>query len=97
MDVVDFTKRWVYKGSFTQPPCDQQIIWNVIEQVYPITQKDFFLIQQKFQLREADMGGRFNNRALNPIVNHNILFIGARKLFAASTIAISVFTILMLA
>jgi len=36
MDTVDWSHRWVYKGSRTVPPCDQYVYWNVIQKIYPI-------------------------------------------------------------
>lgn len=38
MSAVDSTKRWVYKGSKTTPPCDSGVYWNVLSTVYPISQ-----------------------------------------------------------
>ena len=39
MSAVDSTKRWVYKGSKTTPPCDTGVYWNVLSTVYPISQE----------------------------------------------------------
>ncbi len=36
MDRVDFSHRWMYKGSRTTPPCKRYVIWHVIHKVYPI-------------------------------------------------------------
>mmetsp|Transcript_25666 Transcript_25666/g.39479 ORF Transcript_25666/g.39479 Transcript_25666/m.39479 type:complete len:155 (+) Transcript_25666:1223-1687(+) len=36
MGIVDFSNRWVYKGSMTAPPCHQYVIWHVVQKVYPI-------------------------------------------------------------
>jgi carbonic anhydrase len=35
---VEFNKRWTYQGSLTTAPCDEGILWNVIEGVIPIRQ-----------------------------------------------------------
>ena len=35
---VDFNKRWTYQGSLTTAPCDEGILWNVVEGVIPIRQ-----------------------------------------------------------
>ena len=39
MKMVDFSNRWVYKGSVTTPPCDKLVYWNVLSTVYPISRK----------------------------------------------------------
>lgn len=35
---VEFNKRWTYQGSLTTAPCDEGILWNVVEGVIPIRQ-----------------------------------------------------------
>lgn len=35
---VNFNKRWTYQGSLTSDPCDEGILWNVVEGVIPIRQ-----------------------------------------------------------
>ena len=36
MDHLDWSHRWVYKGSKTIPPCEKFVYWNVIDTVYPL-------------------------------------------------------------
>lgn len=36
MSTVNMEDRWMYKGSRTVPPCNQYILWAVLEQVYPV-------------------------------------------------------------
>ena len=45
MDQVDFEKRWIYKGSMNEPPCEQYVYWNILEGIYPIKIEEF----EKFQ------------------------------------------------
>lgn len=39
--------RWTYEGSLTTPPCTTSVYWNIVQRVYPISQKhlDQFLNQ----------------------------------------------------
>lgn len=36
MDHLDWSQRWIYKGSKTIPPCNKYVYWNVIDAIYPI-------------------------------------------------------------
>jgi len=45
MMMVDYTNRWVYKGSVTTPPCAKYVFWNVLSTVYPISQKHLDLFK----------------------------------------------------
>lgn len=36
LNLVDWSNRWVYKGSVTTPPCGTGVYWNVLANVYPI-------------------------------------------------------------
>ena len=39
MERVNFEKRWVYRGSFTSPPCIEGVFWHIIDDVLPISQE----------------------------------------------------------
>ena len=36
MKVIDINNRWMYKGTLTTPPCTDKVLWNVVNNVYPI-------------------------------------------------------------
>ena len=36
MKALTLSKRWIYKGSKTTPPCEAGIVWHVLTTVYPI-------------------------------------------------------------
>lgn len=48
---INFNKRWTYQGSLTTAPCDEGILWNVIEGVIPIRQAtmDLFNLMRKVE------------------------------------------------
>ena len=87
MNMLDYEDRWTYHGSLTTPPCTPAIYWNVIRRVLPIEPMQFERYQQKNVKNQMTIGGITNNRIIQPIVNHNIRFIGAVKL-AVSALAI---------
>jgi len=36
MDHLDWSHRWIYRGSRTIPPCEKYVYWNVIDTIYPL-------------------------------------------------------------
>ena len=64
--LLDFNKRWTYAGSLTTIPCSEGILWNVIEQVIPISQKtiDMFTNFRKIeeqQVTNDKVNGEFSD------------------------------------
>ena len=47
LDRVNFEKRWVYRGSFTSPPCIEGVFWHIIDDVLPINQETLNLFLRK--------------------------------------------------
>lgn len=58
MNMANFNKRWIYKGSVTTPPCATYVYWNVLSTVYPISQKHLDLF--KTQLAKGEEGNLVN-------------------------------------
>ena len=36
MDNLDWSHRWIYRGSKTIPLCEKYVYWNVIDTIYPL-------------------------------------------------------------
>ena len=47
MNAIDFEDRWIYKGSYTEPPCTGGVYWNVLRNVYPIDNNKLESIKEK--------------------------------------------------
>jgi len=74
MGAFDFSKRWVYLGNSSIPPCKKYVYWNVLETVYPIEPKYLLMIRAKYE-------GRLKNaRSIFPVNRHNIQYISAIRL-----------------
>lgn len=74
--VFDIENRWVYKGSFTTPPCTTGVYWNVLSTVYPISQKhlDLFL-GQLGRNEDYDLVTFGNNRNIQEIDGHEVMYV----------------------
>jgi len=47
MGLVDFSNRWIYKGSLTTPPCHRYVVWNVVNHILPIREDQVALIRNR--------------------------------------------------
>lgn len=61
MNNLDYTERWVYKGSNTQPPCNKYVYWNVLKTIYPISQYNLDMIAAQLQEAGIDATGENGN------------------------------------
>ena len=50
---LDFSKRWVYKGSMTTPPCEQYVYWNILQTVYPVSERILNQFKQQMSRTEG--------------------------------------------
>ena len=91
MDHLDWSHRWVYKGSKTIPPCEKFVYWNVIDTVYPLEATSLKLFEEK--LKEGGIiagNGAGNYREIQKGFNPDVVYVtktGATHIFA-STFAI---------
>jgi len=79
MEAVDWSEKWVYKGSSTQPPCKQHVYWQVLRTVYPIKFKYLeglkFLLTQNHELIPSNK----NNKAIASERLHSVVFVSGGK------------------
>ena len=64
MEAVDYLDRWTYKGSLSEPPCEQYVYWNVVRTTYPIELERFDYFKQYIESKKEYLGGYKNNRKI---------------------------------
>jgi hypothetical protein len=77
MEMVDSTKRWMYKGSVTTPPCATFVYWNVLSTVYPVSQKhlDQFVNNQLNKGEAGELDAYGNWRVTVPEDEHGVIYL----------------------
>jgi hypothetical protein len=86
MDHLDWSHRWIYKGSKTIPPCEKYVYWNVIDAIYPIEAITLKLFQEKLKEGGIIAGdGAGNYREVQVGFNPDVAYVksGAAHLFAS--------------
>jgi len=64
MSSMEYEDRWTYKGSLSEPPCDQYVYWNVLRTIYPIELDRFDYFKKYMKSKEEYLGGYKNNRKI---------------------------------
>jgi hypothetical protein len=64
MNLVDSSNRWVYKGSLTTPPCTGNVYFNVVRNVYPISDRHLYLLRKKLNNGKNDLASTGNYREI---------------------------------
>ena len=54
MNAINLQDRWIYQGSYTEPPCNTGVYWNVLRTVYPIDNNVFEHIKHKMAKLSAE-------------------------------------------
>ena len=66
-------KTFVYEGSLTTPPCNENVIWFVRKTPIKISHNNLKAFQDKWQNNLDFANGRGNNRNVRALNNRNIL------------------------
>ena len=73
MNLLDTNNRWVYKGSLTTPPCTPKVYWNVLYNVYPISQKHLDLLRAQLARNKGTLSKTGNWRVTQKIDKQNVI------------------------
>ena len=77
MEIINFNKRWMYKGSVTSPPCATYLFWNVPSTIYPVSQKhlDLFVNKQLNKGEDGNLDDFGNWRVTVPEDEHGVIYL----------------------
>ena len=51
-----------YEGSYTNPPCNQTVLWHIVPHVYSLSKDQLNVFQEKWAHNKTFPGGHGNNR-----------------------------------
>jgi carbonic anhydrase len=94
MNALEYEDRWTYKGSVSEPPCEQYVYWNLLRTVYPIEIDRFAFFSDFMYSKKKYLGGYKNNRKINTVEDHYVQYIGAHFISATKALTIVSATIL---
>mmetsp|Transcript_4057 Transcript_4057/g.6863 ORF Transcript_4057/g.6863 Transcript_4057/m.6863 type:complete len:192 (-) Transcript_4057:258-833(-) len=75
VEMVEFNRRWIYKGSVTTPTCATYVYWNVLSTVYPISQKHLDMFRDVQLAKKTDLKSQGNYREIQEINEHNVHYV----------------------
>jgi len=76
MNLVDFSNRWVYKGSVTTPPCAEYVYWNVLSTIYPISKEHLDLFRaQLARAADVKLDETGNWREIQETKDHDVRYV----------------------
>lgn len=71
ISTLDTENRWAYSANLNVPPCDSNVYYNVLRNVYPIKQEHYDLINAQIHtLAGVPQSGNF--RVTQPLNGHSV-------------------------
>jgi len=83
LSYVDFSKRWIYRGSFTSPPCLEGVLWQVVDDVQYMNERTLQLFKNsRFNHPRSDhrcdhCAG--NNRRIMPQNGRTVYYVAQKE------------------
>lgn len=83
LSYIDFSKRWIYRGSFTSPPCLEGVLWQVIDDVQYMNERTLQLFKNsRFNHPRSDHRCDFcagNNRTIMPQNGRTVYYVTQKE------------------
>ena len=73
LNKVEFREFYNYPGSFTTPPCTEDINWFVVKDIQKISQAQFNSFNRLWAGNATFSGGKGNNRVTMPLGTRTLL------------------------
>jgi carbonic anhydrase len=94
MEAVDYLDRWTYKGSLSEPPCEQYAYWNVVRTTYPIELERFDYFKEYLSSKKEYLGGYKNNRKIQTVTSHHVQYVSANFFSKIQIMSVVLFSLI---
>uniref|UniRef100_A0A7S3IKH9 Alpha-carbonic anhydrase domain-containing protein n=1 Tax=Strombidium inclinatum TaxID=197538 RepID=A0A7S3IKH9_9SPIT len=91
---IDWSHRWIYRGSLTVPPCSHYVYWNIIGTVYPIKKTVVEAFNKKLNRAGLDTTGKNGNyRNVNKALNLDVFYVMSGSHLFGWNLAVALMTL----
>lgn len=79
LNTINYLSRWVYTGAITEPPCPEEVYWNIVRTIYPIELERYQWYKDFIYSKKEYLGTYKNNRKIQQVHkdDHLVSYIGA--------------------